>query len=93
MRWELDQVMNFKLDDSMLPTLLKIVSAEWIGKRVKIIVELKGELNEINEGYISITLSEPAEGKKEKYKTKIDISKIKIIECYYKPKLPKNFII
>ena len=92
MRWELDQVVSFKLDGLKKSVLLGIVS-KWIGKRVKIVVELEGELNEINEGYISIILSEPAEGKKEKYKTKIDISKIKIIECYYKPKLPKNFII
>jgi len=95
MRWELDQVVNFKLDGLGKSVLLGIIS-KWIGKKVSICLKLEGKLTEVDEGkgYISIILSEPAAGGKEKEKEyKIEIDRVEFIECCYKPKLPKNFII
>ena len=92
-----DQVVNFKLDYSMTPILLEIVS-KWIGKKVIVTVEgclkLEGKLDRVDKDYISIILSEPAAGGKEKEKEyKIEIDRVEFIECCCKPKLPKNFII
>ena len=102
MRWELDQVVNFKLDGLKKSVLLGIIS-KWIGKKVSICLKLEGKLTKVDkdEGYISIILSEPAaerkgKGKKKEKKVKeykIEIDRVEFIECCYKPKLPKNFII
>ena len=106
MRWELDQVVNFKLDGSKKSVLLGVIS-KWIGKKVSICLKLEGRLTKVdkNEGYILIILSEPAaeaaegkgkrkrkgKGKAREYKIKID--KVKFVECYHEMKPPKNFII
>jgi len=90
MNWEVDQVVNFKLDRSMSLILLEVIS-KWTGKEVVVVMEgcvkMKGILKKVEKDHILII----SLGTESEYKVEID--RIETIECISKLKPPKNFII
>ena len=84
-----DQVVNFKLDYSMTPILLEIVSG-WIGREIIVTMEgcvkMKGILKKVEQDHILILVISSG------LEDKIEIDRIETVECISKLKSPKNFM-
>ena len=88
-----DQVVNFKLDYSMAPILLEIVSG-WIGREIIVTMEgcvkMKGILKKVEQDHILILVI--SSGSSSGLEDKIKIDRIETVECISKLKPPKNFM-